>query len=171
MLTGLSQREINPNNAAATIVEGMTAEDSNAADEDGNHDEEDDAHFEKISKMYIKDSTRDSYNSANRALLLWLDKKQPNCVSEDTKQTLSSIFAAQQRATAIRKNTSVSKKAFKIIAKANPDSQPIVFENMTVKIFVSFLSSRARAKDAFFLARVDLEGIVQRTRSFTDSVR
>ena len=42
MLTGLSQREINPNNAAATIVEGMTAEDSNAADEDGNHEEDDD---------------------------------------------------------------------------------------------------------------------------------
>jgi hypothetical protein len=84
---------------------------------------------------------------------------------------LSSIFAAQQGATAKRKNTVVGKKAFKIIAKANPDSQPIVFENMTVKIFVSFLSSRARAKDAFFLARVDLEGIVQRTRSFTNSVR
>ena len=153
MLTGLSQREINPNNAAATIVEGMTAEDSNAADEDGNHEEEDDAHFEKISKMYIKDSTRDSYNSANRALLLWLDKKQPNCVSEDTKQTLSSIFAAQQGATAKRKNTVVSKKAFEIIAKANPDSQPIVFENMTVKIFVCFLSSRAPAKDASFFSK------------------
>ena len=54
MLTGLSQREINPNNAAATIVEGMTAEDSNAADEDGNHEEEDDAHFEKISTLTLQ---------------------------------------------------------------------------------------------------------------------
>jgi hypothetical protein len=54
MLTGLSQREINPNNAAATIVQEMTAEDSNAADEDGNHEEEDDAHFEKISTLTLQ---------------------------------------------------------------------------------------------------------------------
>jgi hypothetical protein len=54
MLTGLSQREINPNNAAATIVQEMTAEGSNAADEDGNHEEEDDAHFEKISTLTLQ---------------------------------------------------------------------------------------------------------------------
>lgn len=54
MLTGLSQREINPNNAAATIVQEMTAEDSNAADEDGNHEEEDAAHFEKISTLTLQ---------------------------------------------------------------------------------------------------------------------
>jgi hypothetical protein len=54
MLTGLSQRGINPNNAAATIVQEMTAEDSNAADEDGNHEEEEDAHFEKISTLTLQ---------------------------------------------------------------------------------------------------------------------
>jgi hypothetical protein len=52
-------------------------------DDDGNRDR--DGHFERVSKMYIKDGTRVGYSSSNCLLLLWLNKNHPECVSENAK--------------------------------------------------------------------------------------
>ena len=56
-------------------IENEHLDDPEEEDEEDADDEHSGDHYEKISKMYIKDRTRGGYNSSNRLLLLWLDAK------------------------------------------------------------------------------------------------
>ena len=137
MQIGAPENEIRANTAAADIAAAMARED-NSEDDDTN------AHFEEVSKMYIKTTTRDGYDSSNRTLLLWLVDKHPECVSEEAKTKLTTVFAQQPAASVKTKNTAVVRAALVLIKNATDISQPIVFETLTVRIFVDFLHARAR---------------------------
>ena len=39
----------------------------------------DDAQYERISKMYISEKTREGYQGCNKRLLAWLDSHHPQC--------------------------------------------------------------------------------------------
>ena len=111
-------------------------------------------HFNKISKMYIKDSTREGYNSSNRAFLLWLDQKHPECVSTAAKTDLEQTFRSRRAATAKHKNREVGAKALELVRNADSEANcPVIFGNVTVKIFIDFLFSRAQARGRKFLSK------------------
>jgi len=120
----------------------------NNQDNAGGMDEEafDEVQYAAVSNMYIKDVTREGYQGSNKRLLLWLNKKQPTCISADAKRDLQNTFEAQvvMGASAKEKNVAVEKKALAIIKGASAGCQPIIFENLTVEIFVKFLFAMAR---------------------------
>ncbi len=59
--------------------------------------------------MYIKGGTRDGYNASNCLFLWWLDKKRPDCVSEDARKATQETFQSQHGATVKHKNTVMAK--------------------------------------------------------------
>ena len=116
-------------------------------------DKEAEMHYEKISKMYIKEETRSSYNSSNCTLLLWLDHKHLECVSDFAKKVLQETFLSRRGATAKHLNMAVIEKALELVSTANDEaSSPIVFSTVTARIFVDFLYYRARMKNCEFLS-------------------
>ncbi len=48
-----------------------------------------------MSKMYIKDGTRQAYNSSNRLFLLWFNSKKPQSVSDHARKVLQETFEGQ----------------------------------------------------------------------------
>ena len=104
--------------------------------------EEDVGHFESISKMYIKDATRDGYNSANRVLLLWLASKHPDCIGDTAKESLHQLDGKE-----------LEKKALQIVSSASEENKPILFELVSVRMFIEFLHSRARKQGKNFLSK------------------
>ena len=107
----------------------------------------DDAQYERISKMYISEKTREGYQGCNKRLLAWLDSHHPQCVSSEAKSALHEIYSQRRNknsTTPKDRNREVQKKAFELIKKADRDTQPIVVTSLTVKIFVTFLFSMAR---------------------------
>ena len=56
-----------------------------------------DVQFAALSNMYIKDKTWETYEGGNKRLLLWLDKEQPNCVSEAAKRELSETYKKKKK--------------------------------------------------------------------------
>ena len=125
---------VNTGQAAEAIARQMDTEDGTS--------EEDVGHFETISKMYIKDATREGYNSANRVLLLWLASKHPECVSDTTKEALEMLNGKQ-----------LEREAFQIVSSATEEKKPILFELVTVRMFIEFLHSRARKQGKNFLSK------------------
>ncbi len=59
---------------------------------DGEDDDAEDVHFKKISKIYIKDGTRQAYNSSNCLFLLWLNSKKPQSVSDHARKVSWSLY-------------------------------------------------------------------------------
>jgi len=55
------------------------------------------------------------YSNHEIRLLLWLDKKQPNCVSEAAKKELSETYNSLPGANDKQRNKAVNKKAVVII--------------------------------------------------------
>ena len=120
------------------LLEPEENEDDN--DDEDAEDKHSGNHYEKISKMYIKDRTRGGYNSSNRLLLLWLDAKHPECVSENAKKALQETFESRPGATVKHKNRAVTAKALELVAKAHDiDSSPIIFSKITSRLFIDFL--------------------------------
>jgi len=138
-------------------VENEHLDDPEEEDDEDDEDADDKHsgnHYEKISKMYIKDRTRGGYNSSNRLLLLWLDAKHPECVSENAKKALQETFESRQGATVKHKNRAVTAKALELVAKAHDiDSSPIIFSKITSRLFIDFLHCRARLKGNDFLSK------------------
>ena len=57
---------------------------------------QDEEYYDKVSKMYIRDKTREGYHEKSRLLLLWLIEKRPECVSEAVKESkLWDVFNSQ----------------------------------------------------------------------------
>eukprot|EP00979_Chaetoceros_neogracilis_P018584 scaffold10852_cov1569-Chaetoceros_neogracile.AAC.1 len=105
-------------------------------------DAHDNAQFERVSKMYISENTREGYQSCMKRLLLFLDDSNPECVSDYAKTALQDAFP--EGATVKHKNKAVIACALQLIVAANDTSKPIIFEAVTVKIFVKFLFTMAR---------------------------
>ena len=104
--------------------------------------------------MYIKNGTRDGYNSSNRLLLLWLDEKHKDCVSEQAKTALEHTFQIQIAASDKYKNKAVERKALELVANANSiETSPIIFSNVTARHFVDFVHYRARIRGNTFLSK------------------
>lgn len=133
-------------------------------DEGKDEDEEDDGntgncdrdgHFERISKMYIKDGTRMGYSNSNRLLLLWLDKNHPECVSENAKSALQQTYELQhQTSTPKHENKAVTEKAMELIMSANSiESSPIILSTISSRQFVDFLHCRAQLRGNEFLSK------------------
>ena len=107
----------------------------------------DDAQYERISKMYISEKTREGYQGCNKRLLAWLDSNHPQCVSSEAKSALQEIYSQRRNknsTTPKDRNRAVQKKAFELIKEADRNNQPILVASLTVKIFVTFLFSMAR---------------------------
>ena len=132
--TNVEGVDIDPNVAAAQIRAVMDEQDSSD-------------HYARVSEMYIKDSTRTGYQLQNRTFLVWLFNKNPTCINEYALQKLRDVFTAQIGARSLEKNKSVLREAQKIIHSADETKQPIKFTEITVRIFVDFLHSRARGID------------------------
>ena len=84
-------------NAVPAIMERMEREDNvqnNEAEEDQEEIDEE-LFYDKVSKMYIKDTTRAGYQEKSRLLLLWLIEHHPNCVNGDVKSKLNEAFDSQ----------------------------------------------------------------------------
>ena len=177
MLTGFSNAAnntnriviVSPEDAITEVMNQFSADDGqqqeeNVEDEhlDGPEEEDDEDaddehsgdHYEKISKMYIKDATRGGYNSSNRLLLLWLDAKHPECVSENAKKALQETFESRLGATVKHKNRAVTAKALELVATAHDvGSSPIIFSTISARLFIDFLHCRARLKGNDFLSK------------------
>ena len=103
--------------------------------------ENDNAQFERVSQMYISENTREGYRSCMKRLLLFLDDKNPECVSDYAKRALQDAFPSG--ATVKHNNKAVISRALQIIKSANCTSQPINFEAVTDKNSVKFLFGMA----------------------------
>ena len=133
-------------------VENAMEDDHN--DVDAEEEEEDESHFDKISKMYIKNETRDGYNSSNRLLLLWLGEKHKHCVSEQAKTALEHTFKEQIAASDKYNNKLVSRKALELVTNANSvENSPIILSHVTTRYFVDFLHYRASIRGNTFLSK------------------
>ena len=77
-----------------------------------------------------------------KLLLLFLDDKNPECVSDYRKRALQ--YAFPSRATVKHNNKAVISWALQLIKSANCTSQPINFEAVNDKKFVKFLFVLAR---------------------------
>ena len=78
-----------------------------------------------------------------KRFLLFLDDNNPECVSDYAKTALQDAFPGLG-ATVKHKNKAVVTCALELIGVANETSQPIIFEAVTVRIFVKFLFAMAR---------------------------
>ena len=52
-------------------------------------DENDNAQYEQVSRMYISENTREGYQSCMKRFLLFLDDKNPECVSDYAKRAFA----------------------------------------------------------------------------------
>jgi hypothetical protein len=157
-----------PGDALDEVLNQFNADDRQQHEEnednehlDGPEEEDDDAddehsgdHYEKISKMYIKDGTREGYNASNHLLLLWLDAKHPECVSENAKKALQETFELRLGATVKHKNRAVTAKALELVATADDiESSPIIFSTISSRLCIDFLHCWARLKGNEFLSK------------------
>ena len=55
-------------------------------------DENDNARYERVSQMYISENTREGYQSCMKRLLLFLDDKNTEFVSDNVKRALQYTF-------------------------------------------------------------------------------
>ena len=155
----MSIPNVNLENPSADILRAMEVEDNvndriDETMEDYDNEDGMDEHYNQVNKMYITEGTRLGYNRANRTFLLWLDQKRPECVSPEVKEELQSIYASRPGATAKHKNKAVMAKALDFVTRAtNETTCPIVFKEVTSKVFVDFLYSRAQMKNRNFLSR------------------
>ena len=104
-------------------------------------DENDNAQYEWVSRMYISENTREAYQGCMKRLLLFLDDKNPECVSEYAKRALQYAFLSG--ATVKHNNKAVISRALQLIKSTNCTSQPINFEAVTDNFFVNFLFGMA----------------------------
>jgi hypothetical protein len=109
----------------------------------------DEEQYNRISQMYIVDQTRQSYRGSNRRLLLWLDENAPECVSQSAKDKLQLTYETallRQRSANKYTNKKVIDKADELILNAGKgdDPMPIVFGNVSDRIFMKFLFAMAR---------------------------
>ena len=128
----------NTGEAAHQMRTAMESKDKN----ESNRDDEELNHFNAVSKMYIKDETRAGYNSLNMTLLIWLVGNHPACVKVDVKETLQMLSGKE-----------LLRESQKSVSNANENEKPIIFEGLTVRIFVEFLHYRARIKKQIFLSK------------------
>ncbi len=149
MLVSLGGTVSNTSNPIDSILNEMDAEDG--ANPDNAEGEEE--LYNKVSRMYIKEETRAGYNTCNRSFLLWLDGHEPQCVNAYAKEKLQEVFVSQPGALAKAENSRVKAAATMLVGEAGPDKQPIIFENVTDKIFCNFIFSRARRIGQKFLSK------------------
>ena len=104
--------------------------------------ENDNVQYERVSLMYFSENTREGHQSCIKILLLFLDDKNQECVSDYAKRALQDAFPSG--ATVKHNNKAVISWALQLIKSANSTSQPINFEAVTNNFFVEFLFGMAR---------------------------
>ena len=168
----VSTTDIDPDNAVEEVLEMLESEDEEVEEKDDTNEhldapvedeetnEEFDASgnefFERVSKMNIKEDTRNGYNSSNRLFLLWLDDKHPECVADFAKKELQETFESRRifGATVKHQNKGVTAKALELVTSATSlESAPIIFDKITSEIYLNFLRYRANLRENEFLSK------------------
>ena len=94
-------------------------------------DENENAQYERVRRMYISENIREGYQICMKILLLFLDDRNPECISYYAKRALQDAFPSG--ATVKHNNKAVISRALQLIKSANCTSQPINFEAVTDK--------------------------------------
>ena len=85
MLVSNTNSAVNDVNGVGDIIHMMNVQDYADSTNQEINDERD---YQRISKMYIKDETRDGYHGCNKRLLLWLYSNNPELVEDYAKEQL-----------------------------------------------------------------------------------
>ncbi len=131
------------------FLAAMAAQDERRREPSNNDTElDDEALFKSVSRNNIDEGTRSGYQSSTKRLIMWLfeSEEHRNILHEECITTLQ-VIHDDQTIPQKKKTAKLNAKALQYVKKASQDFHPIKLSDLSVKIFVHFLFSRAKVRN------------------------